>query len=1808
MRILPGTLRIGCGVAAVGAFVCSAQIQQSWSRLYFGEGLGQTIPVALATGVSGEVYVAGHAYLAGFDQTYATLRYDAAGSNLWSRYFNATAGDADFPVAIAVGPDGSVVVTGRSGRFDLADFATIKYSSTGTQIWARACSVSTNSVEHPAAIAIDALGNVCVTGTTVRPGSHSDVITVCYSADGSPKWTNIFTGFGNHSESAAGMAVDLQGNVYVTGTSETTTASDYAAIKYNNQGVQLWAVRYDGPLHQHDSARALMVDSLGNVYVAGISLGRGPGMIARFEFTTVKYDPNGARLWAARRGFPGYESVEVRGIAFDGTYILVLGSIFGSSDSESVLIKYAPAGNELWTARHNGSPLAYDAAQYLALDASGSAYVAGVSAVAADWHVTLLKYDSSGNRLWKSAYVAPSPYDNPVGLAVASASNIFLAVHTHDPQNGDGFLTIKYAQTPAPSGAPEITVQPVDQRVPAGSNVVFTVTAAGNGPLAYQWRYNGLILPFATNSSLVLSDVRFDQTGDYSVEVTNQFGAVATPEARLVVLTPPIITTQPKDQLVFAGAEAVFSVSATGTEPFSYQWFRNDFPVSGGGDSLLTIRSAQSTDAGNYTLVVSNDSGAITSAVARLTVSDQIRQEWTDVYDGPGAATDVNPLVKVDGFGNVYLAGTSAGSPSDSDFVIIKYDSSGNRLWTARYSAESNSVDTVYAMAVDSAGNVWVTGATDIPETERDALTVRYSSSGQLLWAARFGTTNLIESTLTIALDDSSNAYVAGQNGEDFLIIKHGPGGSQQWAVTVDGPGNGMDSARSIAVHGANVYVTGTAWNGSNQDFLTVKYNTNGTPGWTVSYDAAGTDSAVAVAVDPLGNVLVTGNSYGTINYDEFGSDYVIVKYNSDGIRQWSARYDGYLNSEDYPSALVVDAAGNIYVTGHSDFESDDSGIRQFATLKYDPDGRQLWRAWHISSQYDGSRSLAVDDAGNVYITTLLAAPLSGRNIGFIKYDAQGNRLLTAQYNGPDNSDDKPSALAIDGLGNVYVAGSSSGISGTGEDFVLLKYSQKAVPGLPAILTPPASQVLASGSNAVFSVAADGDAPLRYQWQFNSEDLDGATGPILLLAQVDTGVGGNYSVRVSNAKGTVISPEATLDVQNPPAILVQPLAQTAIPGSSVSFTVTAEGSEPLNYQWSFQGVPMTNATQRIFTVTDIQPANAGDYEVEVRNQVGFARSAPARLLVTHVAQQSWAARYNGPAGDSIDSAVAIAAGSDGAVYVTGRSSGPGTGFDIATVKYDPAGQELWAARYDGPGNDFDRPTDLAVDEAGNVYVTGYSWGSKTREDIVIIKYDSSGNQLWVARYDGADHQDDQGHAIVVDGQGNVYVTGSTISLTGAYNQDVVTIKYNAAGAQLWAVRYDGPVSGFDTASDVGVDAAGNLYVTGASVRNGMHPDMLAIKYTGAGLPVWTNHYNGPGNAYDSAVRLCLDSGGNIYLGGDSDDANGFPDFALLKYAPSGELLWEARYDGRDHFADYLFDLAVDPGGNAYVTGTSHSFITGTDYATLKFSPGGVRLWLARYDGPNHGADNALAMALDSNARIYVTGTSQTAPDFDATTLCYDAQGNRRWFARYTNPVDGSDAGAAIAADSAGNVFVTGGSFGPSAEDFITIKYTPGVVPNAPAILVPPPRRLGVIGESVSFSVAAAGEGPLYYIWRRNSAIVSEGFNASELLLYDINVGSAGYYTVEVLNRLGSVLSPVAELDIDGPAVPRIAFAEIVDGAIQLRVIGQIGYGFRLDRSLDLIDWAPVATNYNQTSSIEFIDPLAAGPRFYRAVKLPSQER
>jgi N-acetyl-anhydromuramyl-L-alanine amidase AmpD len=167
-------------------------------------------------------------------------------------------------------------------------------------------------------------------------------------------------------------------------------------------------------------------------------------------------------------------------------------------------------------------------------------------------------------------------------------------------------------------GGPTITAQPQSLTVDPGGDAGFSVVATGTGALAYQWRFNGTNITDATATSYGRTQVQLSDGGSYSVVVTDSTGSTASSNAVLIVATPPSITGQPQDQVVAVGEAATFSVGVSGTPPFSYQWQFDGRALEGATNTTWVVSGARSSDAGAYSVAVSNHLGVAVSSNAAL--------------------------------------------------------------------------------------------------------------------------------------------------------------------------------------------------------------------------------------------------------------------------------------------------------------------------------------------------------------------------------------------------------------------------------------------------------------------------------------------------------------------------------------------------------------------------------------------------------------------------------------------------------------------------------------------------------------------------------------------------------------------------------------------------------------------------------------------------------------------------------------------------------------------------------------------------------------------------------------------------------------------------------------------------------------------------------------------------------------------------------------------------------------------------------------------------------------------------------------
>lgn len=432
--------------------------------------------------------------------------------------------------------------------------------------------------------------------------------------------------------------------------------------------------------------------------------------------------------------------------------------------------------------------------------------------------------------------------------------------------------------------------------------------------------------------------------------------------------------------------------------------------------------------------------------------AQQVTQQWARVFDfnGQNNKSDAVKDIVVDNNGNVYVTGFTFGSANPNGTILtLKYNADGTLVWSRVYTDTNLYAASANAIALDNSGNIYVAGWRSLQNQYQDMVLLKYNPAGTLLWRQSYnGTGNVSDEALVIKTDDNY-VYIAGytynlNGGQDFATLKYSLGGSLLWVKTYGDPIY-PDIAKGLDVDNlGNVYVTGEGYGQTTQyDYLTIKYTSNGTQEWAVTYDFNDSyDNSAAIDVDNQGNVYVTGSSY-----NQSSNDYATIKYNTSGQLQWVKRYDGPGGGNDEASSIIVDDNGSVYVTGYS--YANASGP-DYLTIKYNEQGNTIW-----TKRYNGNNSgfgdystkIMLDTTGDVYVTGY-AYYGTGRYHDFttIKYDKTNGIqawIMSYDYNGLY---EYANAMYVDRSGSVYVAGSVMfAVNNTNAGVV--KYSQPLVMG-----------------------------------------------------------------------------------------------------------------------------------------------------------------------------------------------------------------------------------------------------------------------------------------------------------------------------------------------------------------------------------------------------------------------------------------------------------------------------------------------------------------------------------------------------------------------------------------------------------------------------------------------------------------------------------------------------------------------------------------------------------------------------------------
>jgi uncharacterized delta-60 repeat protein len=734
----------------------------------------------------------------------------------WTKQIGArTVQDGTLASAVASDPSGNIILAGYT-ESDLGgntltgnrDFFVTKYNSSGTALWTRQLGVVSKTV-NANAVATDSAGNIFVAGDTTGGldgntlTGYQDSFVTKYDSTGTKIWTKQLGVAPNKTTKPRGVATDASGNIIVAGLTDggldgntLAGSQDFFVTKYDSTGAKQWTKQL-GVASNFTNAFAVTTDSSGNIFVAGQTSGGldGNTKTGSTDFFVTKYDSTGAKIWTKQLGV-ATKSTSGMAVTTDSSgNIFVAGFTYGGLDgntltgaSDFFVTKYDSTGTKIWT-KQLGVASKNTYGYGVKTDSSGNIFVAGNTTGGLDGNTLtgtkdlfVTKYNSAGTKQWTKQLGVASSDTSGNGVTTDPSDNIFVGGGTFGGLDGntrtgiqDAFVT-KYDSTGAKT---------------------WTKQQGALGP-----------------NDLEVSAAASDSSGNLYVTGFTDGGLDGNTQAGYTDFF-------------------VSKYNSAGVKQWTRQLGATNTDVNSNAiavDSSGNIFVAGDTDGGldGNTLMGYQDFFVTkynSSGTKQWTRELGVASKYTYAY---GVVTDSS--------GNVYVAGNTSGGLDGNtlagyqDLFITKYNSTGTKVWTRQLGVTSGGVD-AYAAAIDSSGNIFVTGDVDkgldgnTLTGSYDFFVTKYDSTGAKIWTRQLGVASKVTFTNAVATDSFGNVFVTGQTGggldgnsltgtNDLFVTKYTSLGVRQWTKQM-GSISKTSQSTGIAMHSSGrLYVVGTTTGG----------------------------------------------------------------------------------------------------------------------------------------------------------------------------------------------------------------------------------------------------------------------------------------------------------------------------------------------------------------------------------------------------------------------------------------------------------------------------------------------------------------------------------------------------------------------------------------------------------------------------------------------------------------------------------------------------------------------------------------------------------------------------------------------------------------------------------------------------------------------------------------------------------------------------------------------------------------------------------------------------------------------------------
>ena len=1310
-----------------------------------------------------------------------------------------------------------------------------------------------------------------------------------------------------------------------------------------------------------------------------------------------------------------------------------------------------------------------------------------------------------------------------------------------------------------------ITAQPESQELATGESATMTVAATGTEPIRYQWQFNGIDIGGETQASLTLSNLVPENSGDYSVVVSNEGGSATSAAAALTVSIPPTITQQPLAKEVLAGTPVTFEVTVSGTEPLTYQWAVNGSPIDGAVGRSLSIPTVTVDVAGDYGVIVTNGAGSATSDTATLVVVEGVvitaePQDQT-VTAGEGAsfsvtATGTAPLSFQWQFQGVNIEGANGSSLSLGNVQAV--DAGSYQV------VVSNVAGPVVSAAATLTVNV---GVTIVAQPQNATLTTGQSVTISVLAS---GTP---APTYQWQLDGTD---LPGATGPSLSVSNVTPANAGTYTVVV------QNVAGTVTSSGAILTV------------ITPPTIVTQPQGQTVDLNGSVSFSVVAAGDTPLsyqwqkngGNISGENSESLTIpsaRASDAGS-YAVVVENSGG----AVTSESVSLSVNLPAIESGNSAASVPPPFEDTFGSFDGGNNQngggqVARRNAPPaTGGERWYAWRAPS----SGIATFDTAGSTFDTVLsvytgtadaltLIAEDDDRG-GFLASKVQFNATVGTEY-----------LFSVKGFGN---AAGQIVVS-----FDLQTTSQQ----LPVLAVSPQSLVTVAGSDVNFTVAATG-TDLVYQWLSNGVEISGETGSTLQLSNVQDADAMSYAVRVTSLAGAA----NPVSVESLPALL------------HVGTVNSLSADKFLNAPRLTGGAAVQSVNER----TPIQSRSlraAGAVAEGFSGTLAFSTFASAKeqgepnhcavvggasRWITYVAPEDGVVRF-ATEGSDFDTVLSVYSGTSlSGLVVEGCDNNSGTDGTASAVNVQVTAGNQYFIAIDGVGSatglvrlnyEFAKGPEIAAQPQGVSVSVGeqvvffvqtaapvagatvieptYQWtkdgfplpgetaNNLTRASVILA--DAGEYAVVVSNFAGSTTSD----AVRLDVSVPLSITTQPASQSATAG-DPVNFSVIASGSA--PITYQWQLDGTDVA---GATAATYQIASAQVSDEGSYTVVVS---------------NPLGSETTSTAALTLIAVPTVNAG-PADIAVAVGEQATLTVDASGTgtLSYQWKFNGVDIVGETQPSFVLTNVGPENVG--AYTVVVSNETGSVISSAAQIRV-----EVPFAIVEEPLSQALAAGSTALFSVRVSGSGPFTYQWRLNDADLPAAIEPTLALPnVQRANEGSyrVVVTDSAAQQLVSQGAV-------LSVS-------SLPAINVQPLGGVVFAGQDVILSVAAAGSGVLAYQWSLDGDPLVGAIEAN-LTLGNIGVQGAGIYSVTVSNNAGSVSSELAILTVREilSQVSKAAGVGAASSEFSFRVSVPEGNQARVQVSTDMVNWSDL-TPVPVTGIVDVTDPdsVSLEARFYRVI-------